>query len=330
MNYVAPRFARRGVPRARRRDDAVCLAGGQSLVAAMNLGSRRPARWSACATSPSCAASRCSADGGLRIGAMTTHAELAALRRDRRRPRPAGAGRPPWSPIRRSARAARSAARSRLPIRPPTTRSRCVAAGAIDRDRRAARLAHRAGAGVLPRPVRDRARQRARSCSRSTSRPARQAPALPTRSSRSSPATSRSSRWPPIGSDAASTSPSAACGPTPIARDRRRRRPTKPCSPPAARSPTRADPPSDHRASAAYRRRVLPELLRRAGHAAAEQGGRMSAAQACTRRSPSTASARDVLAPASATLARGAARPARASPARSAAATMASAAHARC
>ena len=29
------------------------------------------------------------------------------------------------------------------------------------------------------------------------------------------------------------------------------------------------DPPSDHRATAAYRRRVLPELMRRAGRAAA-------------------------------------------------------------
>jgi carbon-monoxide dehydrogenase medium subunit len=31
-----------------------------------------------------------------------------------------------------------------------------------------------------------------------------------------------------------------------------------------------ADPPSDHRASGAYRLRVLPELVRRAGRAAAE------------------------------------------------------------
>jgi len=31
------------------------------------------------------------------------------------------------------------------------------------------------------------------------------------------------------------------------------------------------DPPSDHRGSAAYRRRVLPEMLRRAGRAAASR-----------------------------------------------------------
>ncbi len=35
-----------------------------------------------------------------------------------------------------------------------------------------------------------------------------------------------------------------------------------------------SDPPSEHRASAAYRRRVVPELIRRAVHAAV---GRMPA-----------------------------------------------------
>ena len=72
----------------------------------MNLGLVAPvASGEPAPTSTRCAASQTHADGGVRIGAMTTHAELAALAATRGRSGAARAGRAAWSPIRRSARA---------------------------------------------------------------------------------------------------------------------------------------------------------------------------------------------------------------------------------
>jgi aerobic carbon-monoxide dehydrogenase medium subunit len=59
--------------------DAQCLAGGQSLVAMMNLGLATPGRLVSLRRIAQLHGVTSAADGGLRIGAMTTHAELARL-----------------------------------------------------------------------------------------------------------------------------------------------------------------------------------------------------------------------------------------------------------
>lgn len=78
MNYVAPRSLEEAY-RALQAADAVCLAGGQSLVATMNLGLAAPERLVSLRHLAELRGIEKKADGGLRIGAMTTHAELAAL-----------------------------------------------------------------------------------------------------------------------------------------------------------------------------------------------------------------------------------------------------------
>jgi aerobic carbon-monoxide dehydrogenase medium subunit len=60
-------------------EDAFCLAGGQSLVAMMNLGLASPDRLVSLRGINSLRGIVRQVDGGLRIGAMTTHAELADL-----------------------------------------------------------------------------------------------------------------------------------------------------------------------------------------------------------------------------------------------------------
>lgn len=60
-------------------EDARCLAGGQSLVAMMNLGLVSPSRLVSLRRIKSLRGIVQQADGSLRIGAMTTHAELADL-----------------------------------------------------------------------------------------------------------------------------------------------------------------------------------------------------------------------------------------------------------
>ncbi len=59
--------------------DARALAGGQSLVAMMNLGLVTPQRLVSLRRIEGLAAIQTLPDGGVRIGAMTTHAELAAF-----------------------------------------------------------------------------------------------------------------------------------------------------------------------------------------------------------------------------------------------------------
>jgi aerobic carbon-monoxide dehydrogenase medium subunit len=60
-------------------EEAQCLAGGQSLVAMMNLGLVSPKRLVSLRKIQSLRGIARQPDGGVRIGAMTTHAELADL-----------------------------------------------------------------------------------------------------------------------------------------------------------------------------------------------------------------------------------------------------------
>src|ERR1700679_1580089 len=78
MDYSAPTTLG-GAYRALEVEDARCLAGGQSLVAMMNLGLVAPARLVSLRRIPELQGVVRKPDGGLRIGAMTTHAALAAL-----------------------------------------------------------------------------------------------------------------------------------------------------------------------------------------------------------------------------------------------------------
>jgi carbon-monoxide dehydrogenase medium subunit len=79
VEYVAPASLDEAY-RALEADDARCLAGGQSLVAMMNLGLVSPARLVSLRRIASLHGLEAQRDGGLRIGAMTTHAELAELK----------------------------------------------------------------------------------------------------------------------------------------------------------------------------------------------------------------------------------------------------------
>ena len=78
MDYVAPATLDEAY-RALEMDEARCLAGGQSLVAMMNLGLVSPARLVSLRRIKALHGINPQADGSLRIGAMTTHAELAEL-----------------------------------------------------------------------------------------------------------------------------------------------------------------------------------------------------------------------------------------------------------
>jgi aerobic carbon-monoxide dehydrogenase medium subunit len=78
MDYVAPQTLDEAY-RALALEDARCLAGGQSLVAMMNLGLLEPSRLVSLRRISALRGIAKQDDGSLRIGAMTTHAELAAL-----------------------------------------------------------------------------------------------------------------------------------------------------------------------------------------------------------------------------------------------------------
>jgi carbon-monoxide dehydrogenase medium subunit len=78
MDYVAPLTLAEACA-AVAAEDAHCLSGGQSLVAMMNLGLVVPARLVSLRRIPELHGIAAQPDGSLRIGAMTTHAELAAL-----------------------------------------------------------------------------------------------------------------------------------------------------------------------------------------------------------------------------------------------------------
>ena len=78
MDYVAPDTLTDAC-RALEADGAQCLAGGQSLVAMMNLGLATPARLVSLRRIAALRGVETLPDASVRIGAMTTHAELAAL-----------------------------------------------------------------------------------------------------------------------------------------------------------------------------------------------------------------------------------------------------------
>ncbi|MBM3508299.1 MAG: hypothetical protein FJX64_11500, partial [Alphaproteobacteria bacterium] len=78
MDYIAPTTLEEAF-RALETEDARCLAGGQSLVAMMNLGLVAPAKLVSLRRIASLRGIEKAKDGGLRLGAMTTHAEIAAL-----------------------------------------------------------------------------------------------------------------------------------------------------------------------------------------------------------------------------------------------------------
>jgi aerobic carbon-monoxide dehydrogenase medium subunit len=78
VDYVAPETLADAC-RALDSDDAHCLAGGQSLVAMMNLGLAQPGRLVSLRRIAQLRGIETTPEGGMRIGAMTTHAELAAL-----------------------------------------------------------------------------------------------------------------------------------------------------------------------------------------------------------------------------------------------------------
>ncbi len=78
MDYVAPETIAEAC-KALEREDAHCLAGGQSLVAMMNLGLVVPGRLVSLRRIAELRGIATQADGSLRIGSMTTHAELATL-----------------------------------------------------------------------------------------------------------------------------------------------------------------------------------------------------------------------------------------------------------
>jgi len=73
MEYVSPDTLDE-VFRALEAEDARCLAGGQSLVAMMNLGLVAPARLVSLRRVAGLHGIAMQPDGGVRIGAMTTHA----------------------------------------------------------------------------------------------------------------------------------------------------------------------------------------------------------------------------------------------------------------
>lgn len=81
MEYVVPDTLADAC-RALEAQGAQCLAGGQSLVAMMNLGLAAPERLVSLRRIAALRGIATARDGGLRIGAMTTHAELARLRSD--------------------------------------------------------------------------------------------------------------------------------------------------------------------------------------------------------------------------------------------------------
>ena len=81
MDYIAPETIVDAC-RALEADGSHCLAGGQSLIAMMNLGLATPGRLVSLRRIAELRGIDSTPDGGLRIGSMTTHAELAELRPD--------------------------------------------------------------------------------------------------------------------------------------------------------------------------------------------------------------------------------------------------------
>ena len=76
MDYAAPQTVEEAVRLLAEDEEARCLAGGQTLVAMMNLGIVAPSLLVSLKAIPNLKAIAAT-DAGLRIGAMATHAQLA-------------------------------------------------------------------------------------------------------------------------------------------------------------------------------------------------------------------------------------------------------------
>ncbi len=264
MNYVAPTSLDEAY-RALQVGEAVCLAGGQSLVAAMNLGLAAPAQLVSLRDIAALRGIEVLADGAMRIGAMTTHAELAALS-------PAAAG-PALL-----ARTARVVAYPAIRARGTIGGSVALADPAADYPvaLQAADATIEIGGAAGARMVKARAFFRGlfeTALEKHEIVVAVHVPAGP------AGAGSAYEKLSIVAGDFAIISVAAlggrsvdlavgGCGPTPLLVT------GVEASDEALLAAGRAlakscDPPSDHRATADYRRRVLPEMMRRAGHAAA-------------------------------------------------------------
>lgn len=265
MKYVAPRTLADAYD-ALAGDDAVCLAGGQSLVAAMNLGLAAPAALVSLRDVAELRGIETAADGSMRIGAMTTHAELAALE-----PRAAGPA--------LLARAARVVAY-------PAVRTRGTIGGSVALADPAADYPvalQAVGATIEIGNATGARRVKARDFFKGLFETALGkgdvvvAVHVPAGPSGAGVAYEKLSlvagdfaivAVAAIGGTDAIDVAVGGCAPTPLfavgigAGD-------DALLAAGRRLVDAGDPPSDHRASAAYRRRVLPELLRRAGRAAA-------------------------------------------------------------
>jgi carbon-monoxide dehydrogenase medium subunit len=266
MNYIAARSLAEACA-ALREDGAVCLAGGQSLVAAMNLGLAEPATLVSLRDIAALRGIETAADGSLRVGAMTTHAELAAL--ETKAPGPtllAQAARLVAYPAVRS----RGTIGGSLALADPSA-DYPVALQAADAT---IEIGHAGGMREV------RARDFFKALFETALEPgeivvAVRVPAGP------SGAGAAYEKLSLVAGDFAIVSVAAlgartldlavgGCGPTPLlalgigagddALLAAGRHLADSC-----------DAPSDHRGSAAYRRRVLPELVRRAGRAAAQR-----------------------------------------------------------
>jgi aerobic carbon-monoxide dehydrogenase medium subunit len=267
MHYVAPTSLDEAY-RALADAEAVCLAGGQSLVAAMNLGVSSPGALVSLRNIEALRGIERQPDGGLRIGAMTTHAEVAAL-------------------VASSAGADLIVRAARL-IAYPAIRARGTIGGSVA-------LADPAADYPVALQAVDASIEIGASAGRRTVK-ARDfflglfetalgpgeivvAVHVPPGHAKAGAAYEKLSL---VVGDFAIIAVAAigaervdmavgGCGPSPSVL--RHIASSDAALLAAGRElAERCDPPSDHRASAAYRRRVLPEMLRRAGRAAASRG----------------------------------------------------------
>jgi carbon-monoxide dehydrogenase medium subunit len=266
VNYVAP-TSLEAAYEALAGDEAVCLAGGQSLVAAMNLGLASPGLLVSLRNLSTLRGIVPLPDGGLRIGAMTTHAEIAALS-------VAVAG-PDLV-----ARAARVIAYPAIRSQGTIGGSVALADPAADYPvaLKAADAAIEIGSRAGTRTV--KARDFFKGLFETALKPGEIVLAIHVPAGTAGAGASYEKLSIVVG-DFAMVSVAAiggaridvavgGCGTTPIVMMGIE------ASNEALLTAGRelaasCDPPSDHRASAAYRRRVLPELVRRAGHTAASR-----------------------------------------------------------
>jgi len=264
MNFVAPESLAQAYA-ALAAPGSACLAGGQSLVAAMNLGVTHPEQIVSLRLLEALRGIEVKADGGVRLGAMTTHAEIASL----------DVASAPSALLSRTARQ----------VAYPAVRTRGTIGGSVAladpaADYPVALVAMDAtfevGGTRGTRMV--RAREFFRALFETALEPQEILIAvhLPPGPSGAGAAYEKLSI---VAGDFAIVSVAAiggaeldlavgGCAPTPLLL--KGVRSSDEALLEAGRTlASNCDPPSDHRASADYRRRVLPEIIRRAGRAAA-------------------------------------------------------------